>query len=209
MRIFRRSADSCPWHRFIELPRLISTRRLRNRVIFCSAFEFVPTTRLTPRAALIHSICLCRLRMMASCGQLKRLGQSVPQSALAPPTLTRQCQRSPAVRVLAFTSEAEPASFLPTTTYASLPKTRLASIRKRVPPPALFIADAATRCGVQAEVACHLSCDSPCSSGQARSAPPGKGVHLGGLGEHLQGHVQSCPCLTLASGKHMATGTLH
>ena len=65
--------------------------------------------------------------------------------------------------ILAFTAEAEPASFLPSSTYASLPRTRVARVRRRVPLPELVVADEDTRCCLQAEVACQRrpkACDS-------------------------------------------------
>ncbi|GAX80230.1 hypothetical protein CEUSTIGMA_g7668.t1 [Chlamydomonas eustigma] len=72
-----------------------------------------------------------------------------------------------ALSVKAFTTEAEPSMYSVQSTYASLPPQNrsnlvtqnrvLAGVRRRVPPPALVMADAATRFSIRAEVESGLN----------------------------------------------------
>ena len=85
------------------------------------------------------------------------LGQAVPRCRL-PASSSLGGNTGPrissAVRVSAFISESEPASFMPSSTYENLPKAR---VKRRVPLPALPIADEATRHCILSQVACSAA----------------------------------------------------
>ena len=106
------------------------------------------------------------------------LGQAAAAAAgsrvcFPPARSTPAPSRISSVRVSAFISESEPASFMPSSTYASLPKAR---VKRRVPLPALPIADEATRHCILSQVACSAAGPSDrISTSRSDAAPPAGG----------------------------------